>query len=153
MEKTNELNKFLSYIHMGNSIFRIYHQECENIKNDALLKLITEIEEKFKTHEEKFTSLITEMDEKPTDSLTTACIFGVMMEKLKFIDDDFDICVNAIKSTYMGMLSAIKFLHENKRLSKKLKDEIIKVIMDYSEIVNKLRDYILNNCCNSKRNN
>lgn len=148
MEKTNELNKFLSYIHMGNSIFRIYHKECENLKNESLLRLISEIEETFKTHEEKFTSLITEMNEKPTDSLTSAGIFGVMMEKLKFIDNDFDICINAIKSTYMGMLSAIKFLYENKKLSKKLKDEITKVIMDYSDIVVKLRDYILINCCN-----
>ena len=34
MEKTNELNKFLSYIHMGNSVFRIYHKECENLKDE-----------------------------------------------------------------------------------------------------------------------
>ena len=46
MEKTNELNKFLSYIHMGNSVFRIYHKECENLKDEKLLGIIEEIEEK-----------------------------------------------------------------------------------------------------------
>lgn len=33
MEKTNELNKFLSYIHMGNSIYRIYYKEAVSLKN------------------------------------------------------------------------------------------------------------------------
>ena len=33
MEKTNELNKFLSYIHMGNSVYRIYYEEAVNLKD------------------------------------------------------------------------------------------------------------------------
>ena len=36
MEKTNELNKFLSYIHMGNSIYRIYYKEAVSLKNEKL---------------------------------------------------------------------------------------------------------------------
>ncbi len=144
MEKTNELNKFLSYIHMGNSIFRIYHKESENLKNEKLLGVIEEIEEIFKTHEEKFTNLITNMGEKPTESLTAAGVMGVLMEKMKFVDSDFDICINAIKSTNMGMLSAFKFLDENKKLPKKIKNEVTKVIDDYYMIIGKLKNYIIN---------
>ncbi len=33
MEKTNELNKFLSYVHMGTSIYRIYYEHAEKLKN------------------------------------------------------------------------------------------------------------------------
>lgn len=147
MEKTNELNKFLSYIHMGNSVFKIYHKECENLKDEKLLGIIEEIEEIFKTHEEKFTSLITNMGEKPTESLTAAGIMGVLMEKMKFVDSDFDICINAIKSTNMGTISALKFLDENKKLPKKIKNEVVKVINDYFTITMKLKDYIINNIC------
>ena len=53
MEKTNELNKFLSYIHMGNSVFRIYYNEAKNLNDQNLIDLIVEIEEIFKKHEEK----------------------------------------------------------------------------------------------------
>ena len=47
MEKTNELNKFLSYIHMGNEVFRIYYKEAEKINSSELKELIVEIQEKF----------------------------------------------------------------------------------------------------------
>ena len=47
MEKTNELNKFLSYIHMGNSIYRIYYKEAVSLKNEKLTDLIVSISETF----------------------------------------------------------------------------------------------------------
>ena len=150
MEKSNELNKFLSYIHMGNSVFRIYHKECENLKDDKLLGVIEEIEEIFKTHEEQVTSMITSMGEKPTESLTAAGVMGVLMEKMKFVDSNFDICINALKSTNMGTISALKFLEENKKLPKKIKNEIIKVIDDYTYVCTKLKDYIMNVICSKK---
>ena len=41
MEMTNELNKFLSYIHMGNSVYRIYYNESNIfIKNDVLVSFV-----------------------------------------------------------------------------------------------------------------
>ena len=52
MEKTNELNKFLSYMHMGNTIFRIYLEHAKKLENKKLINLIVEIQEIFKTHEE-----------------------------------------------------------------------------------------------------
>ena len=52
MEKTNELNKFLSYIHMGNSVYRIYYDEARELNDDELLDEIVKIQEIFKTHEE-----------------------------------------------------------------------------------------------------
>ena len=87
------------------------------------------------------------MGEKPTESLTAAGIMGVLMEKMKFVDSDFDICINAIKSTNMGTISALKFLGENKKLPKKIKNEVVKVINDYFTITMKLKDYIINNIC------
>ena len=49
MEKSNELNKFLSYIHMGNSIYRIYYEEAKKFNNQRLINLIVEIQEIFKS--------------------------------------------------------------------------------------------------------
>ena len=77
MEKTNELNKFLSYIHMGMSVYRIYHGVAKKLNDDKLSALIVEIEEIFKTHEEKITKLIVENKEEATDSLTAAGIVAV----------------------------------------------------------------------------
>ena len=58
MEMTNELNKFLSYIHMGTSVYRIYYSEVKKFKDESLESLITEVIEIFKTHEESITKLI-----------------------------------------------------------------------------------------------
>ncbi len=143
MEKTNELNKFLSYIHMGTSIFRIYMDNAERLHADSLISLIKEIEEIFKTHEEKITRLIHEENEKATTSLTAAGILGVYKEKLKIFDNAFTICINALKSTNMGLISAIKFLEDNKELHKEIKDIVINVIEDYQAIEKKLVDYIM----------
>ena len=143
MEKTNELNKFLSYIHMGTSIFRIYMDNAERLHADSLISLIKEIEEIFKTHEEKITRLIHEENEKATTSLTAAGILGVYKEKLKIFDNAFTICINALKSTNMGLISAIKFLEDNKELHKDIKDIVINVIEDYQRIEKKLVDYVM----------
>ena len=144
MEKTNELNKFLSYIHMGTSVYRIYLDNAEKLHADSLISLIKEIEEIFKTHEEKITRLIHQENEKATTSLTAAGILGVYKEKLKIFDSAFTICINALKSTNMGLISAVKFLEDNKELHKDIKDIVINVIEDYQTIEKKLLDYVMN---------
>ena len=143
MEKSNELNKFLSYIHMGNSIYRIYYEEAKKFNNQRLINLIVEIQEIFKKHEEKITNIITSMNEEATNSLTAAGIMGVYKERLKYFENEFIIYISAIKSTYMGMLSSIKFLNENKELSNMIKENIKNVIDDYQLILNKLQKEIL----------
>ena len=143
MGKTNELNKFLSYMHMGNTIYRIYLEHAKKLENEKLIHLIIEIQEIFKTHEEAIANLIKEFDEKPTDDLTFAGMMGVYKEKLKTFDNAFDICLSAIKATNMGMISALRFLDENKELSKGIKEYIIKVIDDYGIIINKLKEFLL----------
>lgn len=143
MEKTNELNKFLSYIHMGNTIFRIYHQQAEKQENQKLIDLMVEIQEIFKTHEEKITKLIEDFDEKATDELSFAGIMGVYKERLKTFPDELSICTSAIKATYMGLISALKFLDENKELSSGIKEHIIHVIDDYGVIANKIKQFAL----------
>jgi uncharacterized protein YyaL (SSP411 family) len=143
MEKTNELNKFLSYIHMGNSVFRIYYNEAKNLNDQNLIDLIVEIEEIFKTHEEKITSLIKDMGEEATNSLTAAGLMGLYKEKLKMFDDSFDIMLAAIKSTNMGLLSSMKFLHQNKDLPDDVKKHVINVVKDYSNIITKLTNHSL----------
>ena len=143
MKESNEINKFLSYIHMGNSIFRIYYEEAKEKGDKSLINEIVEIQEIFKKHEEKLTSLIKDMKEEATNSLTMAGVMGVYKEKMKIFDDSFSICINAIKSTNMGRLSAIKFLYQNKELPEKEKEAIENVIKDYALIIDKLQTYIL----------
>ena len=113
MEKTNELNKFLSYIHMGMSVYRVYHEHAEKMNDEDLLNEIVKVEEIFKTHEESITKEINELGEDATESLTLAGIMGVYKEKMMIVDNAFSICLNAIKATNMGMLSALKFLEDN----------------------------------------
>ena len=109
----------------------------------SLISLIKEIEEIFKTHEEKITRLIHEENEKATTSLTAAGVLGVYKEKLKIFDSAFTICINALKSTNMGLISAVKFLEDNKELHKEIKDIVINVIEDYQLIEKKLLDYVM----------
>lgn len=144
MEKSNELNKFLSYVHMGTSIFRIYYEEAKEINNNTLVNMIVESEEIFKRHEEKITKLINELGEEATNSLTAAGIMGVYKEKMKVFDDSFSICYSAIKSSNMGRLSALKFLYNNKELPKDVVCVVENVIRDYSSIINKFQEHILN---------
>ena len=143
MEKSNELNKFLSYIHMGMSVFRIYYQEAKDLNDEKLVNKIVEIQEIFKHHEEVITRMITEMNEEATDSLTLAGIMGVYKEKMKTFNCGFSLCISALKATNMGMLSAIKFLNENKKLPSSHLGAIVDVINDYGRIQEMLRLYII----------
>lgn len=144
MEKTNELNKFLSYIHMGNSIFRIYYEAAKEIEDKLLIDEIVKMQEVFKTHEEKITRLINENGEEATNSLTAAGIMGVYKERMKIFEDSFSICINAIKSTNMGRISAIKFLYQNNNLPDIIEKAVKEVIKDYSIIIDQLQTHILN---------
>lgn len=147
MEKSNELNKFLSYIHMGTSIYRIYYEQSENFGDNKLINLIVDIEEIFKTHEEKITKLINELGEEATNSLTAAGIMGVYKEKLKIFENPFDICTSAMKSTNMGLISAIKFLKDNQELPCHIRNAVVEVIKDYEKIQNKWINYVLEEIC------
>ncbi|MBE6131746.1 MAG: hypothetical protein E7183_08480 [Erysipelotrichaceae bacterium] len=147
MEMTNELNKFLSYIHMGTSVYRIYYSEAKKFKDESLESLITEVIEIFKTHEEQITKLINSFNEEATNSLTAAGLFGVYKEKMKIFDSPLDICLSALKATNMGTISALKFLNSNKNLHDNVKEEIYDVINDYGIIEKKWIEYSLNNIC------
>ena len=144
MEKTNELNKFLSYIHMGMSVYRIYHGVAEKLNDNKLSSLIVEIEEIFKTHEEKITKLIVENKEEATDSLTAAGIVTVCRTKMKVFENAYDVVIEAYKATHMGLLSSLKFLKENRELPSDVKCRIECVIRDYEKIQNKWINYMLN---------
>ncbi len=143
MEKTNELNKLLSYIHMGNTVYRIYYEHSEKLEDKKLSNLITNIMEKFKIHEETITRLINEQGEEATNSLTSAGVLGVYKERLKNLDSQYSIISNAIKATNMGMLSTIKFMNENEELSKNIIIEIKEIISDYIDIEEQLVNYYL----------
>ncbi len=145
MEMTNELNKFLSYIHMGNSVYRIYYNESKKFSDSKLETLLTEIMEIFKKHEELITSSINKYDESATNSLTAAGVLGVYKEKLRIFDSPLDICLQALKTTNMGTISAIKFLSSNKNLHKVVFDKIAAVIDDYGEIEKKIIKYSIEN--------
>lgn len=147
MEMTNELNKFLSYIHMGNSVYRIYYSEAKKFNDPSLDDMLTTIIEMFKTHEEQITRLINSFGETATDSLTAAGLFGVYKEKMKFFDTPLDICLSALKATNMGTISVLKFLNSNKNLHNEVKTEIYDVINDYGKIEKLLIEYSLNNLC------
>ncbi len=145
MEKTNELNKFLSYIHMGNSVYRIYYEASREIEKEKLTNLIVEIQETFKTHEERIVSLIKDLNEIPTKSLTFSGRMGVCMEKMKSLDTEYSICLNAIKATNMGLISSLKFLRENNKLAPEIKEAMVDVVNDYNKINAKLTNYLIEN--------
>ena len=146
MEKTNELNKFLSYVHMGNATFRIYHEKALRLENIKLIELIIQIKETFKVHEETITNLINDQKEEATNSITCAGRLALTMEKMRTYDTDFKICYHAIKATNSGLTSALKFLNENSRLDISIKSKIVKIIEDYNSIIKWLTKYIIDNC-------
>ena len=146
MEKTNELNKLLSYIHMGNSIFRIYYENAKELNENQLLNLIVKSQEMFKKHEETITRLIDENNEEATKSITYAGLMGIYKEKLKSFEDAYSICKAAIKSTNMGMLSTLKFIKENEKLPNEIIREIKEMIDDYLDIQKEITCYILKYC-------
>lgn len=87
--------------------------------------------------------MIKENGEEATNSLTAAGLMGVYKEKMKVFNDSYSICISAIKSTNMGMISAIKFLNDNKKLSKKIKSHIKEIINDYIKIQEELVGFII----------
>ena len=145
--KCEELNKFLSYIHMGNETFRLYHDAAVEMNNKRLKKLITEIQEVFKTHEEAVTKVLKKRTFDCTDSVTFMGKMAIVMEKLKIVESEFDICERAIKAVNMGLISGLKFAYYNRDMDDDIREVIKDVVSDYTDITEKINDYILNNCC------
>jgi len=143
MENIYELNKFLSYIHMGNEVFRVFYDKAKMLNDEKLLDLIVKTEETFKTHEEKISKKIKELNVVPTKRLTLSGKIGVACEKMKIMDTPFKVCQNMIKATNMGMLSALKFLHENNNFSSKIKDSVKDVIDDYALIIKDVKSFVI----------
>lgn len=141
-----EMNKFLSYIHMGNETFRLYYKAAEDMNNKRLKKLITEIEEVFKRHEETVTKVLKKRTDDCSDSVTLMGKMALVMEKLKIIETEFDICERAIKAVNMGLISGLKFAYYNRDMDEEIKEVIKDVISDYTDIQEKINDYILVNC-------
>lgn len=146
MKKTNELNKLLSYIHMGNSIFRVYGKEALRLNDEKLIKVINDISDLFKSHEEMIIKFIEKENEHATSSISLTGKIGIYKEKIKTYKDSYSICISAIKSVNMGLISTLKFLDENKNLKNTLKRQIIKIIDDYCIIIEKLKEYAINLC-------
>ena len=138
----NKLNKFLSYIHMGNDVFRLYYKHAEKIDNQELKELIVEIQEVFKQHEENMTNIIKSKGIDPTDSLTIQGKMGVIMENLKIIDNEFSIALDALKAVNMGEISALKFMYENKKIDESIINDLKIIITDYDKIKTKIKNYI-----------
>ena len=131
---------------MGNSIFRIYLDEAQELNDKHLIKQIKIMQKLFKKHETTITNFIHENDEKATKSISSAGLMGIYMEKLKSFDNSFTICKAAIKSTNMGMLSTIKFLKENEHLPDEIKNVIKEMIDDYLLIQEQLVNFVITNC-------
>lgn len=142
----DKLNKFLSYIHMGNEVFRVYYKHSEKIKSEELKKLVVEIQEEFKKHEEKITNIIKEEGYEPVDSLTLSGKMGVFMEQLKIVDDEFLLALEALKAVNMGEVSALKFLNEHENMNEELTKDIKEIISDYDDIKTKIKEFIFQYC-------
>lgn len=143
MKKTLKLNKFLSYIHMGNSVYRVFYDKAKEVNSKELLNIICRTEEVFKTHEETISSKVIKQGFTPTKRLTIQAKFAIWMEKMKVMDTPFKLCQSMIKATNMGMLQVIKFLHENKELSHSDKDVVKDIIDDYQKVIKNINSYII----------
>ncbi len=138
------MNKFLSGIHMGNNVFRIYFEKAEN---EELKKLFSEISEIFKTHEEKMTSIIEHVGGNPTDELTVFESMSVAMEssKVKLLSNDFRICIASLKAVHMGIIGSIRFLHDNKEMNKNFISRVQSVLDDYRSTDDKIQSFLRKN--------
>ncbi len=135
------MNKFLSGIHMGNSVFRLYFDE---VQHEELKQLFAKISETFKTHEEKMTSIIEHVGGDPTDSLTVRESMSVAMEssKVKLLGNDFRICIASLKAVHMGIIGSIRFLHDNKELNQRFLDRVQTVLDDYRSIDDEIQSFL-----------
>jgi len=147
MNDLHELNKFLSYIHMGNETFRLYYEKACELDNKELKRLITSIQEVFKTHEELVTGILERNDFDCSDDVTLIGKMALIMEELKLVDDPFKICERAIKAVNNGLLSGLKMVYYNKNLDEEIKEAMKDVISDYTDILEDINDFILDNYC------
>lgn len=141
-QKIKALNKFLSYIHMGNSTFRIYYNYAKKIGNEELTENIVEAMELFKHHEEVFTNVINETS-NASDMLTPTAKMALCVEKMKPLNTTFDVCYHAVKAVNMGYVSVLKFLYEHSKLGQDILGKIVLVINDYNQIREKFEKIII----------
>lgn len=145
-QKNKALNKFLSYVHMGNNTFRVYYDYAKKIGNQELIDVIVKSMELFKHHEEEFTNIINQSSDA-NDSLTQTAKMAICIEKMKPLNTTFDVCYNAIKAVNMGYLSVLKFFYNNQKLGSEILGKIELLIKDYNEIKSNFEKIIIKISC------
>ena len=65
---------------------------------------------------------------------------GVIMEQLKVVSDNFCIALDALKAVHMGDVSALKFIHENKKMDNSVKDDLKRIVDDYDVLKGKIKE-------------
>ena len=139
-ELVQEMNKFLTGIHMGGTTFKDY---LEIAQSQELKDELVHIIESFKRHEEAITHRIESLGGDAADSVGIMGMMGEFFEKIKLIpvDTDEEVVDHAIKAMEMGMENADKFLIEHSDMEQSFKNDIEGVVKDYDNHLRKLKEF------------
>ncbi|HBD06415.1 MAG TPA: hypothetical protein DCY93_03280 [Firmicutes bacterium] len=136
-----EMNKFLSYLYMGENTFRIY---LRNVQEDDLMDLLTTHINKFKEHEQN-------IEEKISNYCAVKKNLSFMQKRVLCMErmkadgrSDMKLAFLAVKAINMGLESAMKFLYEYySYLPKDFADNALIIVAYYGEVNSDLKAYIL----------
>ena len=134
-----ELNKFLTGIHMGAATFKDFLEKAENSKlREEIIKII----ESFKRHEEAITNRIEELGGDASDKLGFIGTMSDMWQKIKLIsvDSDTEVCEKAIKAIDIGLKNGKKFIDEHIDLELSIINDIEGVVADYDNHLRHLNE-------------
>ncbi|EJO5348670.1 DUF2383 domain-containing protein [Clostridium botulinum] len=142
-ENTKQMDKFLKGIHMGGRTFKDYLNIAQNVDLKDELKNIIE---SFKRHEEAITNRIEQMGGDAPDTLGFLGSIAEVFEKIKLIpvNNDLEVCDQAIRAVEMGIKQGEKFKRENKDLHPSLMKEVNAIVNDYYTHLNTLNEIMRN---------
>ncbi len=102
--------------------------------------------ESFKRHEEAITKRIEQIGENAPDTLGFLGTIAGFFEKIKLIpvNNDLEVCDQAIRAIEMGIKQGEKFKDENKELDYSLMKEVNAIVNDYYTHLNTLNEIMRN---------
>ncbi len=142
-EDTKQMDKFFKRSAHGGSTFKDYLEKAQNVDLKNELKNIIE---SFKRHEEAITKRIEQIGENAPDTLGFLGTIAGFFEKIKLIpvNNDLEVCDQAIRAIEMGIKQGEKFKDENKELDYSLMKEVNAIVNDYYTHLNTLNEIMRN---------
>lgn len=138
------MNHYVSAIVMGKEIFQIYEEKA---KDQRLKDIISDFIDSFANQKNNLIIELKSLGYEVEEDISILQKNAIMMERMKtkVLKDDYELGINIISSMCSAIKGALKYYKKcNPGLKMKFKKNIKEIMVNYENIIGKIKTYLLN---------